>query len=70
MEIQKARKAIGLPPVKMGDKNCLRCDKRFFSEDLKNQHNCDECREDDVITAERVAGRSGNNKKGNEDVEV
>lgn len=70
LEIQKARKKIGLPPVKMGYKNCLRCDKNFYSEDLKNQHNCDNCRGDDVITAERVTGRSRNNKKGEFDVEI
>lgn len=52
IEIQKARKAVGLPPLRMDYKNCLRCGKRFFSEDCKNQHNCNICREDDVIDRE------------------
>ena len=48
-EIQKARKDAGLAPLKMGFKNCLRCENEFYSEDLKNQHLCMYCREESTI---------------------
>ena len=44
MEIKKVREQAGLPPLKMGYRNCLRCDIHFFSEDVKNQRNCTCCR--------------------------
>lgn len=61
IEVNKMRKALGMPPVKMGDRTCLRCDSRFFSEDLSNQHICDLCRLDRTIDSEIMPERRGDN---------
>lgn len=50
-EIKKTRQLVGLPPLKMGYRNCLRCDTHFFSEDVRNQRNCECCRRDRVVGA-------------------
>lgn len=47
-EINACRKSMNLAPLMMGDRNCLRCDKKFYSEDLKNQKICENCREKNI----------------------
>lgn len=49
MEIQKARAAVGLSPLKTGSKYCLMCSGLFFTSDMKSQHLCDLCRREDKI---------------------
>lgn len=58
-EVNKMRKALGMSPVKMGDRVCLRCDSMFFSEDLNNQHICDSCRLERTIDAEIMPEKRG-----------
>ena len=53
-DIEQARKEAGLPPIKMGFRVCLRCDSKFFSEDIRNQFNCNYCRREDKIDAPRL----------------
>jgi len=44
VQIPTIRKLVGLPQIKTGLRECLTCEKEFMSEDLKNQHCCDDCR--------------------------
>jgi late competence protein required for DNA uptake (superfamily II DNA/RNA helicase) len=37
-------KGIDMPPIRTGKRECLRCEKSFISEDLKNQKMCNYCR--------------------------
>ena len=43
-DAKKLREHYGLKPVRRGDRRCLRCDKKFFSEDLTNIKMCNTCR--------------------------
>lgn len=42
-EIHSLRKMLGLTPLRMGLRNCLKCETQFFSQDLKNNHMCNDC---------------------------
>lgn len=44
-QIKKVRAEFGLQPIKQGKRNCLRCDKSFYSYDLCNMKTCSDCRE-------------------------
>jgi late competence protein required for DNA uptake (superfamily II DNA/RNA helicase) len=46
VEANKFRKmkGIDMPPIRTGKRECLRCEKSFISEDLKNQKMCNYCR--------------------------
>lgn len=37
-------KGIDMAPIRTGKRECLRCEKVFISEDLKNQKMCNYCR--------------------------
>lgn len=43
-EIARLRARIGLPQIKKGRRNCLGCDKKFYSQDLINEKCCEYCR--------------------------
>lgn len=43
-EVNKARKYVGLPLLVRKEKRCLKCNKKFFSQDAINQRLCDHCR--------------------------
>lgn len=45
-QIKALRITLGLPPVRKGYRQCLRCPKTFLSEDLANQKTCNHCRQD------------------------
>lgn len=42
--VEKLRKELGLSPIKQGDRECLKCEKHFFSFDLANMKTCPRCR--------------------------
>lgn len=42
-EVNKSRKAMGLPPVRPKKRNCLRCDAEFLSQDAGHRM-CTLCR--------------------------
>ena len=43
-EIDQLRKQFGLPPIKSGKRHCLKCDKKFKSQDLTREKCCENCR--------------------------
>jgi len=45
-QINKARALCGLPELKNKTKTCLRCDRKFVTNDSKNQHTCFNCRQE------------------------
>jgi len=42
-EINQFRKSINLPPVKQGNRVCLKCGKTFHSDDLNKNRICYPC---------------------------
>lgn len=62
-EIIKLRKHFGLPPIKTGNRNCLRCGIEFFSEDLRNQFNCYHCRREENISIPKIERSEENDKE-------
>lgn len=43
-EVKKLREDLGMPPIRKGLRQCLRCSDQFESDDLKNQKICYQCR--------------------------
>lgn len=43
-EVNKVRVKLKMPPVVKGFRECLRCEVKFQSADLKNQKCCEQCR--------------------------
>ena len=41
--INKVRSAVNIEPISRGYRKCLRCDKEFFSLDLKSNKMCSSC---------------------------
>lgn len=41
---EKIRKYYGMTPVKTGHRSCLRCERRFFSENLSLLKICNTCK--------------------------
>lgn len=44
-KVADLRNHYGLPPVRRGYRDCLMCDRDFFSQDLSNQKCCNSCRD-------------------------
>lgn len=47
IQIQEVRKALNMPPIKIGFRECLCCEKTFKSMDLNNMKTCVACRRED-----------------------
>lgn len=45
-DIVAFRESMGLAPIRSGDRECLKCEKTFFSDDLVNMKCCMSCRLD------------------------
>lgn len=43
-EVEKIRREMDLPALKTGERSCLKCDRRFHSEDLKRVKTCSLCK--------------------------
>lgn len=52
-DIESYRDSEGLPKIKSGNRNCIRCDRTFFSDDLRCERMCKDCKE---IAARLVDG--------------
>ncbi len=48
-KIDKIREGFGLRLIKQGKRECLKCDKKFFSEDLAAEKCCTDCRKPDPV---------------------
>jgi len=43
-EISRLRRRCGLPQIKLGNRNCLCCNEKFYSKDVANEKLCEKCR--------------------------
>jgi len=41
--VKELRVLLGLPPIKKGAMNCLKCERTFYSSDKKNRRICKKC---------------------------
>jgi len=51
-DMTKFRSSLNLPTIKSGHRGCIRCDRDFFSNDLRCERMCVECREKSVNYAD------------------
>jgi hypothetical protein len=43
-DINRLRVHLGMRPLRMGDRRCLRCNSNFESQDLERERMCEMCR--------------------------
>jgi hypothetical protein len=44
-QIDKLRKDLGLRTIRSGKRDCLKCERLFYSYDLANEKICEKCKE-------------------------
>lgn len=45
--VDKFRRIVGLSPIRRGERECMKCEKKFYSADLARVRMCSTCRRHD-----------------------